>query len=159
MLFYIPSILILIVVILIVFLVIPRLAPVILAVTALILLILGIYHHYVIFASEYSLSTWQEGLTFWAAPVMIALLILTIIGYFSIFLGSGKKINAPAPVTLPSANTATNPLTSTINTAMTAVNNIKNTVLNKVSSVVNSIKPPTTNKPSPNLNRSFIEGV
>ena len=130
MFFYIPGILVLIVAILIAFLVIPRLAPTILAVTALLLLSLGLYHHYTLFATEYRLSTWQEGLKFWAGPIMIGLLVLTIIGYFLIFLKSpsSRNNNLTLPP-LPPANTATNPVTAAINNAINASKDVIENVL------------------------------
>jgi hypothetical protein len=161
MLFYIPGILVLIVVILICIFLIPRLAPSILAITALVLLILGLYHHYALFANEYRMSTWQEGLKFWAGPVMIALLILTIVGYFTIFLGSGgKTASLPVNVPMPPAKTATNVVTETINNAMNSASKVGNSI---VTTMNNTLKPNVRtnlqNQKASNLSSSFYEKV
>lgn len=172
MFFYIPGILVLIVAILIAFLVVPRMAPTILAITAIVLLSLGLYHHYKLFSMEYRLSTWQEGLKFWAGPIMIGLLVLTIIGYFfNLFVGGGspfKKNNnaaaaaAAAAVLPPAVNTA-------VNNAAKAANSVVNTVVNTSKNIVEDVgnamgfnMNKRNNKgPAPNANysRSFYEKV
>ena len=164
MIFYIPGILTLIVVILICFLVIPRLAGSILSITALILLIFALYHHYAIFSDEYRSSTWQQGLQFWAGPVMIGLLILTIVGYFLMFIGSGKRVLEPASanISLPSPNTATNPITATINTAINKISSVGNAAMNKINNItgakaVNNLRVPNVANYSKNVSPSFFE--
>lgn len=164
MLFYIPGILTLIVAILICLLVIPRLAGSILSITALVLLVLALYHHYAIFSDEYRSSTWQQGLQFWAGPVMIGLLVLTIIGYFLMFIGSGKRAFEPASanISLPSANTATNPVTATINSAINKISNVGTAVTNKINNLtgakaVNNGRAPNIANYSKNVSPSFFE--
>jgi hypothetical protein len=162
MFFYIPGILTVIVAILIIFLVIPKTAPVILAITALILLFLGIYHHYELFANEYALSTWQQGLTFWAGPIMIGALVLTIVGYFTFFInGSSYK---PVNVALPPANTATNPITEVINNAIVLTNNVNKKVNTLVNTAANNMlkmskNAPKIETPSTNYNRTFFSEI
>jgi hypothetical protein len=127
--FFLPSILFLLVACGIVFFVIPRFGPLVLAGISLILLILGIYNHYSMFATEYRLSTWQSGMIGYAPFIMIGALVLAIILYLFYLTPVGSNSNTnisgnrlPSPnrptLNLPSPGTATNALTEGIGTIM-----------------------------------------
>jgi hypothetical protein len=126
--FFLPSILFLLVACGIVFFVIPRFGPLVLAVVALILLGLGVYNHYSLFQSEYRMSSWQYGAVAYAPYIMIGALVLSIILYlFYLAPVSPNSNNGSAPsVNLPSAESATNPITSGINTMMRQASNLVN---------------------------------
>lgn len=126
--FFLPSILFLLVACGIVFFVIPRFGPLVLAVVSLILLGLGVYNHYSLFQTEYRLSTWQFGAAAYAPYIMIGALVLSIILYlFYLAPVSPNSNNGATPsVNLPSAESATNPITSGINTMMRQASNLVN---------------------------------
>jgi branched-subunit amino acid transport protein len=126
--FFLPSILFLLVACGIVFFVIPRFGPLVLAIVSLILLGLGVYNHYSLFQTEYRLSTWQMGAVAYAPYIMIGALVLSIILYLFYLAPVGANANngsAPS-MTLPSAESATNPITSGINTMMRQANSMMN---------------------------------
>ena len=126
--FFLPSILFLLVACGIVFFVIPRFGPLVLAIVSLILLGLGVYNHYSLFQTEYRLSTWQMGAVAYAPYVMIGALVLSIILYLFYLAPVGANANnSSAPsMSLPSAESATNPITSGINNMMRQANSMMN---------------------------------
>lgn len=127
--FFLPSILFLLVACAIVFFVIPRFGPLVLAAISLVLLGLGIYNHYSMFATEYRLSTWQSGMIAYAPFIMIGALVLAILLYLFYLtpVGSnsntnltGNRLSTPNRPTLnlPPPGTATNGVTEGIGTIM-----------------------------------------
>jgi len=116
--FFLPSILFLLVACGIVFFVIPRFGPLVLAIVSLILLGLGVYNHYSLFQTEYRLSTWQGDAAAYAPYIMIGALVLSIVLYLFYLAPVGENSNANTIPKLPSAESATNPITSGINTMM-----------------------------------------
>lgn len=129
--FFLPSLIIVILGGLIAFYVLPRFSPLVLAVISIGLLIFGVYHHMKIFGYEYTYSTWQEIFKggAYGPAVMIAFLMIFIIFYFMYLFGStgAPKNNAISSINeLPSAESATNPLTEVINNTIRSVNNVFN---------------------------------
>lgn len=138
--FFLPSILFLLVACGIVFFVIPRFGPLVLAGVALILLILGVYNHYSMFATEYRLSTWQSGMIGYAPFIMVGALVVAIIFYLLYLVPAGSNTNgnqgSPSSpmenimkgntLSLPSPGTATNALTEGIGNAMRKAANMAN---------------------------------
>jgi hypothetical protein len=126
--FFLPSILFLLVACGIVFFVIPRFGPLVLAIVSLILLGLGVYNHYSLFQTEYRLSTWQFGAVAYAPYIMIGALVLSIILYLFYLapVGSNSNNGGVPSMNLPSAESATNPITSGINTVMRQATNFVN---------------------------------
>ncbi len=138
--FFLPSILFLLVACGIVFFVIPRFGPLVLAGISLVLLILGVYNHYSMFATEYRLSTWQSGMIGYAPFIMIGALVLAILLYLFYLSPVGSNANGgnmgnlggvntsnKAPVlNLPSPGTATNALTEGIGSVMRKAAEIAN---------------------------------
>jgi hypothetical protein len=135
---FIPSLIVLVLVAVFAFLIIPRSGPMILAIASLIALIAAGVHHYNLFAYEYQLSTWQNGLASYAPFIVLGLALLVIIGGISfVFMGSETKAKVTnavaAPLeqiqnavqnsikTMPNATSATNPLTAALNRGISAV--------------------------------------
>lgn len=134
---FIPSLIVLVLVAFFAFLIIPRTGPMILAIVSLLALIAAGVHHYNLFAFEYQLSTWQYGLANYAAYIVMGLALLTIIGGISyVFTGSETKAKIANAVStpmeqiqvavqnsiknMPSAGSATNPLTAAMNRGINA---------------------------------------
>jgi hypothetical protein len=135
---FIPSLLTLLILGFIVYGVLPRATvPVILTVSVLILCFV-LYNHYFAFNYEYRYSTWQEIFKQYSSFIMVGILIVFIIiaavTTFKSGLGSSSP-TIPSAVPLPSANTATNPVTSALNTA---IRNVSNSVESAINTVSNS---------------------
>ena len=136
--FFLPSLAALLLTALLVFFVLPKFGAPILVALSIILLMYGVRSHIQLFAPEYRFSTWQEQLKLYAPFIIIGGLLLSVLSYLGFLFGT-KGVNAlPAPniapaVNMPPANTATNPITSIINSGLQAVNGAVNTVTNAVS--------------------------
>lgn len=132
---FIPGLVLLLLSALFCFLVIPRIGSSILAVICIVALIIVGIHHYTIFSSEYSLSTWQNSLASSAPFVTLGLSFVFMIGAaLFVFGGSDSKSSVTNMIAtplenfkeavvnslnvMPTANTATNPLTSVINSGI-----------------------------------------
>lgn len=111
--------------------VLPRMGTVVLAVACGLTLVAVLLHHYNMFASEYRLSTWQNGLAAYAPLIILAFAIIIVIGVaVSLFTGNSVAETIQAPIetiqsgitaslnAMPSAVTATNPVTSAVNSAI-----------------------------------------
>ncbi len=134
---FIPSLLVIVISAFIAFLVVPRLGPMILGVVSLIALIAAGAHHWSMFQTEYRLSTWQNALASYTPWIVLGLAILAILGaLLSFFTGASPKEILTTPMekiqeavvnaanTMPPANTATNPVTATLNRGITTFKNI-----------------------------------
>jgi hypothetical protein len=132
--FFLPSLFILAFAAIVVFVVFPKLAPVVLAGLALLLLAVGVYQHARFFEAEYRLSTWQDGLVAYSPYIMIGGLLLVVF-FFLLYLLPGRSPSLPEIPTqleLPPANTATNVMTQAVNNGIRNVANavglnVKNT--------------------------------
>jgi hypothetical protein len=115
----------------------------VLAVVSLLALILAGINHYSMFYNEYKLSTWQFTLAAYTPWVILGLALITMISaILFMFAGpeaSAKVMNAVStPMeaiqaavgnsvnSMPSANSATNPLTAALNSVVTNVAGPKN---------------------------------
>lgn len=118
--FYLPSFLVLIAAAMVVFFVFPKLTPLMLAVLAATALVAALYNHYTLFGSEYQLMTWVDGAKASAPYVLVSVVVIFIIGYLLYLFGQGRTVQMPSlpPMNLPSANSATNPVTRAINNTM-----------------------------------------
>lgn len=164
--FFLPGVLLFLVAVIIIFLVAPNITPFITALLSIVFLLFGVYTHSQMFASEYRLSTWQEGLKIYAPAVMIITIVLFILySITALFTG----INVPVPsmpnIELPSANSVTNSMmnayNSVANSVANATNSIKNSVTNAAESVSNgnaNANKGNANK-KPNISRSFVETI
>jgi len=132
--FFIPGLLIFIIAIALSFLVVPRTTPLIVALLSIGFLTVGVYEHYKMFASEYRLSTWQDGLKIYAPAIMIcAILIFIIYAILAFFTKGSVPIPQMPNITAPSQNSMTNTVMQTVNTVVNSlkVNNNKNEEENK----------------------------
>jgi len=126
--FFLPGIAALLIGALIVFLLLPRLGAPMLVGLSVVLLVFCLYNHYKLFASEYKLSTWQEGLKWYAPLLMYGGLTLAVLMYLG-YLFSSKGANI-----LPASNVSdqpTNIIESVNNTAKVA-----NDAVNQVANVL-----------------------
>jgi len=144
--FFIPGLLLFLVAIILSFFIAPKVTPLIAAVLSIGLLTVGVYEHHKMFASEYRLSTWQDGIKIYAPAVMIFAILLFIIYSLFAFFSNGKvPIPSFSTMTPPSENTATH------------------SFMNSVNSVVNSLKPKNVNRRNENRenreNRENTENI
>ena len=148
---FVPGLIILIIAGFYVFLVLPRLGPMVLAVVSLLALVLAGINHYSMFYNEYKLSTWQYTLAAYTPWVILGFVLITMISAI-IFMftgseGSAKVMNAISTpmeaiqtavgnsvTTMPSANSATNPVTAALNS-----------IVNNVAGPKNNSKPANSN--------------
>ena len=124
-----PGLLVLLISAIFVFMILPRMGPIVLSVVSIITVIAVIFHHNLLFASEYRLSTWQNAISAYVPFLLLGFAILMIIGVAT-SLFSGSSNNAPSPIetlqsgiaasmqSLPSASSATNTMTSAINSTL-----------------------------------------
>ena len=125
--FFLPSLIVFIIAIAIVFVVLPRLAAPVLVGISLLILGFALYQHVTLFSTEYTLSTWQEQLKFYAPWVLIAGLLVSILIYFATIALTGSPMPvASLPITpaLPPAATATNSFTAALNNGIRSVQNV-----------------------------------
>jgi hypothetical protein len=149
---FLPSLFVIVIAALLAFVIIPRMGSLILAIASLIALLAAGVHHYNLFYSEYQLSTWQNGIGANAPFFILGLALLFIIGSVFFMFTGGSVTNALqniAPLetiqnavqnsmaNMPSANTATNPITEMINTGLK----------NVVGNVQPANNKPANNKP------------
>jgi hypothetical protein len=154
---FIPGLIVFVLVAFFIFLILPRMGPMVLAVASLIALVAAGIHHYTFFSSEYALSTWQYGLASYAPFLVLGLAILFIISALLFVFGGGSSV-AEAIATpmeqiqeavvnsvnaMPSANTATNPLTAAINTGLNAIG-----IGNSGNARAPNARPPNAPKPA-----------
>lgn len=174
--FFIPGLLLFLVSILVVFFIVPRFTPLIVAILSIAFLSYGVYDHYLLFASEYRLSTWQESLKGYAPAIMIITILLYIIYTILAFFTNGSVPVPAAPnIVQPNESSVTNQITKSLNKVANVftgnntnnrnakngslLNQVTNTLNNTMNTVTNSLgltnnaKRNNNNKPS----RSFVE--
>jgi hypothetical protein len=132
---FIPGLIILLVSAFFVFLVVPRMGSLVLVVVSIIALIAAGVHHYSMFSSEYTQSTWQYGLASYAPWIVLGLALVFIFSSVTFFFSDSNTkskimntVSTPmefvqnavekAVNVMPTANTATNPLTYALNTGL-----------------------------------------
>ena len=138
--FFIPSLLLFLVSIVVSFIIAPRFTPLVIALLSIALLTIGVYDHYKMIASEYRLSTWQDGLKIYAPAIMIGAIILFIIYSILSFFTSGS---VPVPHIPNIASSEPLPSTNQVNTALnktiSGLTNVTNNIINKVNNTVNKV--------------------
>lgn len=155
---FLPSLAVIFFVTIILFMWLPKLTPIIMAALALALLVVGIYHHWQLFSTEYRLSTWQETLKLFAPGIFIGVTFLFII-YSILAVFTGGEVPVPNISMPPVAETIT-----------AAVENVKNAVANVVqgeeetpaapkNNNKNAIAANKNNQKGNNLSRSFLEVI
>jgi hypothetical protein len=132
---FLPSLIILVLLGFFIFLILPRTGSMVLSVICLIALIAAGFHHFNMFYSEYTLSTWQYSLAAYAPWVVLGVSFVFIISAIMyMFADSDTKAMVPdvvkAPIEqiqgavenaaaiMPSAASATNAVTGYINRAL-----------------------------------------
>ena len=121
-----PGIIVVLLAAFFIFLIIPRFGATILVGASVLALCMAMYNHLSLFGSEYRLSTWQMGLAASAPWLVLLLSFIFVIGALQhIFSGSGPSISEQISnsvknslYNMPSAESATNPITSIVNTAI-----------------------------------------
>lgn len=122
--FFLPGLFLFLISIVITALIAPKATPMIASVLSILFLTYGVYHHYKLFASEYRLATWQEGLKLYAPAVMILAVILVVVyGVLSFFTSGQVPIPSLPNVSLPSPNSLTSSLTNSVNSLTNSMNN------------------------------------
>lgn len=125
---FLPGVIVLLLAAFFVFLIIPRFGSTILVGASVFALCIAIYNHISMFGAEYRLSTWQMGLAASAPWLVVFLAFLFVMGALrNIFSGSSNSPSIADQISnsvstsvsnMPSAKSATNPLTSLVNTAI-----------------------------------------
>ncbi len=139
--FFIPGLTALLITIALIFLILPRLGAPLIALISIGLLMFAVYQHYQLFQPEYRYATWMDTLKVYGPYIIIFFIIISSLLYLGLNIGGGKSNgNSMSPINsitntvtpMPSAESATNVLTSTVNNTLRAANNIFNTVNNVV---------------------------
>ena len=100
--FFIPGLSLFVITLFVCYFTVPKITPLIAAILSIVFLCAGVYEHYTLFASEYRLSTWQDGLKVYAPAVMIIVIILFIIISIFTFFTRGA---VPVPMMPEMAST------------------------------------------------------
>ena len=129
---FLPSLIVLLLVAFFIFMILPRIGPMVLAVVALLALIAAGVHHYSLFASEYTLSTWQYSLAAYTPWVVLGVSFVFIISAIMFMIGGSEtrasmlnavstpmetiqEAVASSATNMPTAASATNAVTATLN--------------------------------------------
>ena len=122
---FLPSILIFLLAMVVVMVLIPQFSPIIIVSLAIVLLVGGMYNHFSMFMNEYRQSTWQTTLTLFAPGILIIAIFVYLFFAIGAFFTGGKVPVPTLPeMSNPSANSATNALTSSINDTMNATKSL-----------------------------------
>lgn len=164
--FFLPGLLIFLISILITAWVAPKMTPMIAAILSALFLTYGVYDHYRMFADEYRLSTWHEGLRIYAPAIMILAIILFVIyGIMAFFTSGSVPVPSMPEIALPSTNTATDAVMTSLNNAMNSVTNTfsmnnsrKGNTTSVMTNMINNVSS-SMNKLRNNLPKSFVETV
>jgi hypothetical protein len=166
---FLPSLFIFLLAAFVVIFVVPRFSPLIIATMSAALLAFGIYHHFSLFWTEYRTATWADQLKLFAPGIMLALILAYVIFAIVMFF-TGASVPTPAipNVQLPSANTATNMMTTALNNAIQTVvptdllgNNSGNTTknINTGASSTSSNNKGANQATVQNLSKSFLAAI
>jgi hypothetical protein len=132
---FLPGLIIIVLLAFFIFLILPRMGAMVLAVVCLIALIAAGINHYSMFYSEYALSTWQYGLAAYTPWVVLAVSFVFIISAIMFMFSSPESkasimnsVTTPmetiqeavanSAAAMPSASSATNAITATLNKAI-----------------------------------------
>ncbi len=164
---FIPGLFVFFLAIAISFAIVPRFTPLIAAILSIAFLVLGVRQHYLMFASEYRLSTWQDSLKIYAPAVMIGAMILFIIyTILALFTTGSVPVPALPTVTAAAPNTLTDNVVGKLNTVANSLSTVNKNLTENVNDTLGSLanlvginenknKNKNTNKN--NLTRSFLE--
>jgi hypothetical protein len=120
--FFIPGIVLFLLFLGTTFYIAPKATPMIAAILSIIFLIYGVREHSRLFASEYRLSTWQDGLKMYAPAIMIIVIIIFVIYSILAFFTGGSVPIPPMPIVeVPTMNSLATNLTDSLNTAKNTI--------------------------------------
>jgi hypothetical protein len=149
--FFIPGLLIFLLAIAIAVIIVPQMTPMIAAVLSILFLAYGVYDHYLLFAPEYRLSTWQDGIKIYAPFIMLAGIILFVIYFIFAFFTGGEvpvpKVEMPAMPEMPEM--------PTFNTIKNRMNNAVNNIGNNTNKRSENTRSNTNNT----MSRSLFETI
>ena len=164
--FFLPGLFLFLVSVSITFLIAPKATPVIASVLSLVFLTYGVYHHQKLFASEYRLSTWQEGLKLYAPAAMIlAVLLFVLYGILSFFTSGQVPVPSLPNVAIPNANSVTESVTNAVSYMGNSLSNTVNNVMSLGNSLINNAGNGNKNgngnarRNGNNVSRSILETV
>jgi hypothetical protein len=121
MIFYIPSLFILLLSAVFIFAFVPNVTPVLLAIIAIASLLFAVYHHHNLFFNEYKNMNWTNTAGMAAPYIVVGTIILLSIGYILLLVTSGKAPSLPTfSTSIPPPSTATNSLTRAIGNGLVA---------------------------------------
>ncbi len=156
--FFIPGLCLFIISIIVTFIISPKITPIVAAILSIVFLIYGVREHYELFASEYRLSTWHEGLKIYAPAVMIIAIILFIIyGIFGFFTTGKVPVPALPNINLPTPNTTTESIIESLNSVANSLSNTANNILSLNNNSNGSLNK--NKKNGNNISRSFLETI
>jgi len=155
--FFIPGLSLFVITLFVCYFTVPKVTPLIAAILSIVFLAFGVYEHYTLFASEYRLSTWQDGLKMYAPAVMIIVIILFIIYSIFAFFTNGAVPVPPLPE-MPEMPSGIEVANSFKNSVTNVVNSIKNTT-NTKNTTNNTNTKNTTNNTENSFRRSFLETI
>ena len=149
--FFIPGLLIFLLAIAIAVIIVPQMTPMIAAVLSILFLAYGVYDHYLLFAPEYRLSTWQDGIKIYAPFIMLAGIILFVIYFIFAFFTGGEvpvpKVEMPAMPEMPEMPT------------FNAIKNRMNNAVNNVRNNTNTKSENTRSNTNNTMSRSLFETI
>ena len=149
--FFIPGLLIFLVAIAIAVIIVPQMTPMIAAVLSILFLAYGVYDHYLLFAPEYRLSTWQDGIKIYAPFIMLAGIILFVIYFIFAFFTGGE-------VPVPKVEMPAMPEMSEMPT-FNAIKNRMNNAVNNVRNNTNTKSENTRSNTNNTMSRSLFETI
>lgn len=168
---FLPSLTVIFFVTIVLFMWLPKLTPIIMASLALAMLVVGVYHHWQMFSTEYRLSTWQEQLKLFAPGIFIGVTLLIII-YTILAVFTGGEVPVPTMPNISMPAIATNLVENVKNAvaeAAGAVNEAANATANAVVNAVPGMAEnegakknnagAANNKRGNNISRSFLEVI
>ena len=129
--FFIPGLAALLLTIALIFVILPRLGAPLIALISIFLLMVAIYQHYQLFQPEYRYATWIDTLKVYGPYIIVFFIIISSLLYLGLNMG-GKTNSDSSPISslantitpMPSAESATNPLTSVVNNTLRTANNL-----------------------------------
>jgi len=126
--FFIPGLFIFLIATCVTFFLVPKATPMTAAILAIAFLTYGVYDHYQLFASEYKLSTWQEGLKIYAPFIMVGVIIMySIYGMIAFFTGGSVPVPSlpeiPKMNNVPSFNQVSTQMSNTFNNVANSIGN------------------------------------
>jgi predicted PurR-regulated permease PerM len=161
--FFLPGIIIFLSAITITYLIVPHFTPLITIICSILFLTFGVYHHQQMFAAEYRLSTWQDGLKIYAPAVMILAICLFMI-YSIVALFTDIKVPIPTmpEIEMPNTSSLTNSVMNVYNNVNESISNAKNNISKTFTNTTKNMGTATTNqanKTNNGISRSALETI